>query len=134
MIRGDVSVPSEGVVARIEEIKADAGRVRVPRGSDDVLQSVVQEGHAQLRHRGLPCRIQRVAVGGPEVPHRPAPNVHVKGTCPGPSESRGVSSRGAIAEMEMRERKPEVILHIVDERLDGSGSREQHPNEANRYD
>jgi len=58
----------------------------------------------------------------------------VKGTRPGPSESRGVPSRGPIPEMEMRERKPEILLHIVDERLDGSRSREQDPNEANRYD
>src|SRR3989454_12181219 len=109
MIRGDVSKPSECVVARIEEIEADAGRVRVPRGCDDVLQSVVQEGHAQLRHRGFACRVHRVTVCGPEVPHRPAPNVHVKGPGPGPSESRGVSGRGAIPEMEMREREPDIL-------------------------
>ena len=133
-VRRDVSEPPEAVVARIEQIEADASRVRIPRRCDDVLESVVQDGHPQLRDRGFARRVHRITVRGSEIPDRPTPDVHVKGARPRSRDAGRVSGRGPIPEMEVREWKPGILFHVVDERLDGSRPAQHHRDEANRYD
>src|SRR5947199_107233 len=118
----------------LEVLKAIA--IAVPRTGidEEVVEAVVQDGHPQLRDRGFARRVHRITVRGSEIPDRPTPDVHVKGARPRSRDAGRVSGRGPIPEMEVREWKPGILFHVVDERLDGSRPAQHHRDDANRYD
>ena len=125
MVGQDVAQVPDTPIARVQEIKADAGRVRVPRGGNEILKAVKEDGHVEFRNRGTARREQRVPVRGPEIPNLPARDFDMERSTAGSSEGGRVSGLCETTEVKVREGEPEVTLEVINEARDGPGSAEQ---------
>src|SRR2546430_2398819 len=103
VIGQDVAEVPDTSVACVQEIETDAGRVRVPRGGNEVLKTVKENGHVHLRDRRAARREQRVPVRGPEIPNLPAHDLDMERSTAGSSEGGRVSGLRETTEVKVRE-------------------------------
>src|SRR5205823_1917003 len=80
--------------------------------------------------RRLPSWEIRVAEGGTEVPHGPTGDRDVIRPGAGLRVRRAVTGGRVVAQVEMGEPRPEVVLQIIHERLSGQRSAQQHSDES----
>src|SRR3989454_4929181 len=125
MVGQDVAEVPDAPVARVQEIEADAGRVRVPRRGNEILKAVKEDGHVHFRDRRAARREQRVPVRGPEISDFPPRDFDMERSTAGSSEGGRVSGLRETTQVKVREGEPEVTLEIINEPCDGPGSAEQ---------
>src|SRR5207245_2435540 len=125
VIGQDVAEVPDTPVARVQEIEADAGRVRVPRRGNEILKAVKEDGHVHFRDRRAARREQRVPVRGPEISNLPARDFDMERSTAGSSEGVRVSGLRETTQVKVREGEPEVTLEVINEPRDGPGSAEQ---------
>src|SRR3989454_2511951 len=121
----DVAEVPDTPVACVQEIEADAGRVRVPRGGNEVLKAVEEDGHVHFRDRRAARREQRVPVRRPEISDFPPRDFDMERSTAGSSEGGRVSGLCETTEVKVREGEPEVTFEVINEPCDGPGSAEQ---------
>src|SRR3989441_8691549 len=130
----DVAEVPDPPVARVQEIEADAGRVRVPGRGNEILEAVKEDGHVHFRDRGTARREQRVPVRGPEIPNLPTRDLDMERSTAGSSEGVRISGLRETTEVKVREGEPEITLEVINQPRDGPGSAEQDRGHSDRDD
>src|SRR3989442_13671097 len=121
MIGQDVAEVPDTSVACVQEIEADAGRVRVPRGGNQILKAIKEDGHVHFGDWRAARREQRVPVRGPEISDFPPRDFDMERSTAGSSEGGGVSGLAETTHGKGREGPPEATLEISSARWKGPG-------------